>query len=53
MMGRRRRRREQLLDYLKKRRQYWKWREKALDRAVRRTRFGRYYGLVSGRLRDE
>jgi hypothetical protein len=46
MMGKRGRRRKQLLDGLKEKRRYWKLKEEALDRTVWRTRFGRGYGLV-------
>jgi hypothetical protein len=41
---RRGRRGKQLLDDLKKTRGYWKLKEEALDRILRRTRFGRGYG---------
>jgi hypothetical protein len=44
MMGRRGRRRKQLLDDLKEKRRYWKLKEEALDRTLWRTRFGREYG---------
>jgi hypothetical protein len=46
MRGRRGRRRMQLLDDLKEKRSYWKLKEKALDRTLWRTRFGRGYGPV-------
>jgi hypothetical protein len=46
MMGRRGRRRKQLLDDLEEKRRYWKLKEEALDRTVWRTRFGRGYGPV-------
>jgi hypothetical protein len=46
MKGRRGRRRKQLLDDLKEKRRYWKLKEKALDRTLWRTRFGRGYGPV-------
>jgi hypothetical protein len=46
MTGRRGRRRKQLLDDLKKKRRYWKLKDEALDRTLRRTRFGRGYGPV-------
>jgi hypothetical protein len=46
MMGRRGRRRKQLLDDLKEKRRYWKLKEEALDRILRRTCFGRGYGPV-------
>ena len=45
-MGRRERRRRQLLDELKETRGQWKLKEEALDRTVRRTRFGRGCGPV-------
>jgi hypothetical protein len=40
MMGRRGRRRKQLLDDLKKKIRFWKLKEEALDRTLWRTRFG-------------
>jgi hypothetical protein len=43
---RRGRRRKQLLGDLKKMRIYWKLKAAALDRTLRRTRFGRGYGPV-------
>jgi hypothetical protein len=46
MMGRRGRRRKQLLDDLKEKKRYWKLKEEALDRTLLRTRFGRGYGPV-------
>jgi hypothetical protein len=46
MMGRRGRRRKQLLNDLKEKRRYWKLKEEALDRTLWRTRFGRGYGPV-------
>jgi hypothetical protein len=46
MTGRRGRRCEQLLDDLKEKRRYWKFKEEALDRTEWRTRFGRGYGPV-------
>jgi hypothetical protein len=46
MTGRRGRRRKQLLDDLKEKRRYWKLKEKALDRTLWRTCFGRDYGPV-------
>jgi hypothetical protein len=46
MMGRRGRRRKQLLDDLKKKRGYWKLKEEALDRSQWRSRFGRGCGPV-------
>jgi hypothetical protein len=42
--GRRGRKRKQLLDNLKEKRRYWKFKEEALDRTLWRTRFGRGYG---------
>jgi hypothetical protein len=47
MMGRRGRRRKQLLDDLKEKKRYWKLKEEALDHTLWRTRFGRGYGPVS------
>jgi hypothetical protein len=46
MTGRRGRRRKQLQDYLRENRRYCKLKEEALDRTLRRTRFGRGYGPV-------
>jgi hypothetical protein len=46
MTGRRGRRRKQLLDDLTEKRRYWKLKEKALDRTLWSTRFGRGYGPV-------
>jgi hypothetical protein len=46
MMGRRGRRRKQLLDDLKEKRRCCKLKEEALDRTLWRTRFGRGYGPV-------
>jgi hypothetical protein len=46
MMGRRGRRRKQLLDDLKEKRSYRKLKEAALDRTLSRTRFGRDYEPV-------
>jgi hypothetical protein len=46
MTGRRGRRRKQLLDDLKEKRRYWKFKEEAPDRTLWRTRFGRGYGPV-------
>jgi hypothetical protein len=46
MMGRRGRRRKQLLYDLKEKRRYWKLKEEALDRTHWRTCFGRGYGPV-------
>ena len=42
--GRRGRRRKKLLDGLKEKMGYWEFKEKALERVVRRTRCGRGYG---------
>jgi hypothetical protein len=42
--GRRGRRRNKLLDYLKEKRRYWKLKEEALDLTVWKTPFGRGYG---------
>jgi hypothetical protein len=41
------RRRKQLLDDLKQARRYWKLKEEAQDRTLRRTQFGREYGPVA------
>jgi hypothetical protein len=46
VMGRQERRCKQLLDNYKETRRHWKLKEEALDRTVRRTRFGRGYGPV-------
>ena len=46
MTGRRGRRRKQLLDGLKEKREYWKLKEEALDLTLLRTRCGRDYGPV-------
>jgi hypothetical protein len=46
MTGRRGRRSKQLLDGLKEKRGYWKFKEEALDRTLWITRFGRSYGPV-------
>jgi hypothetical protein len=46
MTGRRRRRIKSLLDDLKGRNRYWKWKEKALNFTLWRTRFGRGCELV-------
>jgi hypothetical protein len=46
MMGRRGRRRMQLLDDLKEKISYWKLNEDALDLTLWGTRFGRGYGPV-------
>ena len=45
-MGKRGRRRKQLLDVLKEKEGYLKFKEEALDRALWRTRFGRGCGPV-------
>ena len=47
MTGRPGRRRIQLLDDFKEKRVYWKLKEEALDRSLRRTRFGRVNGPVA------
>jgi hypothetical protein len=39
-------RRKRILDDVKEKRAYWKLKEEAVDRTVRRTRFGRGCGLV-------
>jgi len=44
--GRRGRRRKQLLDDLKEKRGYWKWKEEALDRMPWGILIGSVYGLV-------
>jgi len=49
---RRGRRRKKLLDDLKETRGYCKLEEAALDRTVRRTRFGRGYGAVIRKIRE-
>jgi hypothetical protein len=46
VMGRRGGRRKQLVDDLKEKRRYCKFKAEALDRTVWRTRFGRVYGPV-------
>ena len=46
MTGRRGRRREQLLDDLKEKTEYWILKEEALDRTLCRTGFERGYGPV-------
>jgi hypothetical protein len=46
MTGRRRRRRKQLLDDLKEKRRYWKFKEETLNRTLWRSRYGRGYGPV-------
>jgi hypothetical protein len=46
MTGRRGRRRKQLLDDVKEKMINWKLKEEALDRTLRRSRFGRGYGPV-------
>jgi len=43
---RRGRRRKQLLDYLKEKARYCRFKEEALDRTLWRTRFGRGFGPV-------
>jgi hypothetical protein len=44
--GRRGRRRKQLLDDLKEKRGYWKWKKEALDCTLWGTLIGRVYELV-------
>jgi hypothetical protein len=44
--GRRERRCKKLLDGIREKRQYWKFTAEALDRTLRRIRFGRGYGPV-------
>jgi hypothetical protein len=46
IMGRRGRRRKQLLDDLKEKRRYWKLKKETLDCILWRTRFGRRYGTA-------
>jgi hypothetical protein len=46
VMGRRGRRRKQLLDDIKEKKADWKLKEEALDRTLWRTHFGRGYGPV-------
>jgi hypothetical protein len=46
MTGGRERRCKQLLDDVKEKTGYWKFKEKALDRTLWRTRFGKVYGAV-------
>jgi hypothetical protein len=46
IIGRRGRRRKQLVDDLKEKKRYWEMEEEALDRTTWRTRFGRGYGPV-------
>jgi hypothetical protein len=53
MTGRRGRRRKQLLDGLKEKKRYWKFKEEALDRTLWRTRFGRSYRPVVRQTTDE
>jgi hypothetical protein len=43
MPGRRGRRRKQLMHYFKEQGRHWKLKEDALDRTLRRTRFGKGY----------
>jgi hypothetical protein len=52
MAGRRRRRR-QLLDCLNEKRGYWKLKDEALDRSLRRNRFGGGHGPDASRLWNE
>jgi hypothetical protein len=51
--GRRGRRRKQLLDDFKEKRNYYKLKEEALDRILWRTRFGRGYGPVVDYIMNE
>jgi hypothetical protein len=44
VMGKRGRRRKELLDGLREKRRYWKLKEEALDRSRWRTHFGRDHG---------
>jgi hypothetical protein len=46
MTGRRGRIRNQLLDDVKEKRRYWKFKAEAVDRTLWRTRFGKGYGPV-------
>jgi len=46
VMGRRGRRRKQLLDDFKEKREYWKLKEEALHRTLWKTRFERGYRPV-------
>jgi hypothetical protein len=50
--GRRGRRRKHLLDDLKETKGYWKLKEEALDRILRRTRFGKGYGAFVRQTKD-
>jgi hypothetical protein len=52
MTGRRGRSRKQLLDYLMEKKSNWKFKEKAVDRTLWRTRFGGGYGAVVRQTRD-
>ena len=52
MMGRRRRRRKQLMDDLKEMKSYWKLKEEAVDRILCRTGFGRDCGPVVRETRE-
>jgi hypothetical protein len=51
-MGRRGRRRKQLLDNLKENKMYLQLKKETLDRALRETRFGRGYGPVVRQIRE-
>jgi hypothetical protein len=51
--GRRRRRRKQLIEDLKEKRDYWKLKEEALDSTLWRTRFGRGCGPVVRQTAEE
>lgn len=46
MIGRRERRRKQLLSDLKETRGYWEMKQETQDRAMWKTRLGRCYGHV-------
>jgi len=46
-MGRRGRRSNKLLDDIQETKEEWKLKEEALDRTLRRNRFGRGYGPVA------
>jgi hypothetical protein len=48
VMGKRGRRRKQLLDKRKEKRGYCKLKEEALNCPLWRTRFGKHYGPVTG-----
>jgi hypothetical protein len=46
LTGRQERRRKQLLDDLKGKKEYWKFKAEAIGRSMWRTHFGRGYGAV-------